>query len=431
MGYNTNPPGVSRGASGVDHRRAFVVSRHRPRAARFVLFDPVKLTKEPAFDHAKLAAALSTASGKEVRGEQAAVQRDRALGGRRIRFIQRRRARFKCDRQGSPVRGRKRAEGTRQRAARATRRLRRTRRRWPSSAITTCGCAMSPRARRRSLPPTASRITPTRSTTPGGEERPADRGVVARFEEDRHLPAGPAQRGRHVLVETKVGHPTLQAWKYPLPGDDTMAMIRRVIVDVERAKVIRLQMPPDPHRSTLCDHVACRSSEPSAAIGWTWSGVRMRASWRSFPPRATTSRRRCAWPTRRDGAVRDVMEERVATQYESGQGMANWRLLPATPTSTIWYSERSNWGHLYLVRPGHRQAQEPNHLGRLVVTELLRVDEKARTLYFLADGREKGRDPYFNHLYRVGFDGQRADAADARRTPTRGDVLALGPLFCG
>ena len=33
------------------------------------------------------------------------------------------------------------------------------------------------------------------------------------------------------------------------------------------------------------------------------------------------------------------------------------------------------------------------------------MDEKARTLYFLASGREKGRDPYFQHLYRVGFDG--------------------------
>ena len=26
-------------------------------------------------------------------------------------------------------------------------------------------------------------------------------------------------------------------------------------------------------------------------------------------------------------------------------------------------------------------------------------------LYFLGVGREKGRDPYFIHLYRVGFDG--------------------------
>jgi dipeptidyl-peptidase 4 len=33
--------------------------------ARFVLFDQAKLAKEPAFDHAKLAAALSAAAGKK------------------------------------------------------------------------------------------------------------------------------------------------------------------------------------------------------------------------------------------------------------------------------------------------------------------------------------------------------------------------------
>ncbi len=37
--------------------------------------------------------------------------------------------------------------------------------------------------------------------------------------------------------------------------------IERVIVDVDGAKVVRLQMPPDQHRSTLCDDVACRGGE--------------------------------------------------------------------------------------------------------------------------------------------------------------------------
>jgi dipeptidyl-peptidase-4 len=40
------------------------------------------------------------------------------------------------------------------------------------------------------------------------------------------------------------------------------------------------------------------------------------------------------------------------------------------------------------------------------VTELLRIDDKARQLYLLGVGREKGRDPYFAHLYKVGFDGK-------------------------
>ena len=53
------------------------------------------------------------------------------------------------------------------------------------------------------------------------------------------------------LVDTKVGHSTLKAWKYPLVGDSVVAMVHRVIVDVDLAKVVRLQMPPDFHRGLL------------------------------------------------------------------------------------------------------------------------------------------------------------------------------------
>src|SRR6516162_1853637 len=64
--------------------------------------------------------------------------------------------------------------------------------------------------------------------------------------------------GEMYLVDTAVGHPALQAWKYPLPGDVTVTMIQRVIIDVDKGTVVRLQLPPDQHRSTLCDDLACR-----------------------------------------------------------------------------------------------------------------------------------------------------------------------------
>jgi hypothetical protein len=64
--------------------------------------------------------------------------------------------------------------------------------------------------------------------------------------------------GEMYLVDTRVGHPNLSAWKYPLPGDDVVAMIHRVIIDVADPHVVRLNLPPDQHRSTLCDDLACR-----------------------------------------------------------------------------------------------------------------------------------------------------------------------------
>jgi dipeptidyl aminopeptidase/acylaminoacyl peptidase len=40
------------------------------------------------------------------------------------------------------------------------------------------------------------------------------------------------------------------------------------------------------------------------------------------------------------------------------------------------------------------------------LTQVLYVDTKARVIYFLAAGKEKGEDPYFDHYYRADFDGK-------------------------
>ena len=45
--------------------------------------------------------------------------------------------------------------------------------------------------------------------------------------------------GEMYLVHTAVGHPTLEAWKYPLAGDDKIFQISRVIIDVENTGPLR------------------------------------------------------------------------------------------------------------------------------------------------------------------------------------------------
>ena len=62
------------------------------------------------------------------------------------------------------------------------------------------------------------------------------------------------------LVSTNVGAPKLDAWKYPFPGDSVIFRISRVIIHLlpnGGAHVLRLDMPPDAHRSTVSDHVNC------------------------------------------------------------------------------------------------------------------------------------------------------------------------------
>jgi dipeptidyl aminopeptidase/acylaminoacyl peptidase len=213
--------------------------------------------------------------------------------------------------------------------------------------------------------------------------------------------------GEMYLVDTRVGHPRLQAWKYPLPGDEHIFTIERVVVDVHAKKVVRLRLPPDPHRSSLCDHVVCRGND---WVDVQWSPDGSQLAFLSTSRDHRHERLRVADAA--TGAVRDVLEEKVATFFESGNGRVNWRVLFGS-NEVIWFSERDNWGQLYLydLQTGTLKRQLTGGEGN--VTQVLRVDEAARTIFFLGMGREAGRDPYFTHLYRVSID----DGSGALLTP--------------
>jgi dipeptidyl aminopeptidase/acylaminoacyl peptidase len=205
--------------------------------------------------------------------------------------------------------------------------------------------------------------------------------------------------GEMYLVTTKVGHPQLQQWKYPLPGDSAISMIHRVVINVDTPRVIRLQMPADAHRSTLCDHVICRGTE-WADVEWYPDGSHVAFVSTSRDHKHEVFRVADA----STGSVRDVFREDVATQYESGNGMVNWRVLPAS-NEVIWFSERDDWGQLYLYDLSTGQLKSKITSGEGNVAQLRRVDEKSRTLWFVGNARERGRDPYFRHFYTIRMDG--------------------------
>jgi dipeptidyl aminopeptidase/acylaminoacyl peptidase len=198
--------------------------------------------------------------------------------------------------------------------------------------------------------------------------------------------------GDMYLVETTVGHPALTAWKYPLPGDEHVAMLSRVVIDVDRAAVVRFQMPPDYHRAMLGDNFSVSD------MIWSPDASRLAFVSTSRDHKKATVRLADA----ATGAVRTVFEETEKTHFESRAG---WRVLWASG-EIVWYSQRDDWGNLYLYDLGTGQLKHRITGGEGPVTQIAKVDEKARTLWFTAVGREKGQDPYFRHLYRIGLDGR-------------------------
>ena len=100
-----------------------------------------------------------------------------------------------------------------------------------SSATRTCGCATSRRG--KETPLTTDGVKDFGYATDNAGWTKSDRPIllwspdskkIATFQHDGR------KVGEMYLVDTRVGHPRLQAWKYPLPGDEHIFMIQRVII---------------------------------------------------------------------------------------------------------------------------------------------------------------------------------------------------------
>lgn len=204
--------------------------------------------------------------------------------------------------------------------------------------------------------------------------------------------------GEMYMVSTKVGHPDLYQWKYPLPGDSIVFTIQRVVINLDGTpKVVRLKMGPDAHRSSISDHIA--GGGTFLDVEWSKDGREL--AFLSNSRDHKVAELKVANPI--TGEVRSVLREAEKTFFESGYKEISWRVLNDSK-EVIWFSQRDNWGHLYLYDLNTGQLKNQITKGDWRVLDLKKVDEKSRKLYFTGAGREDG-DPYYQYLYSINFDG--------------------------
>jgi dipeptidyl-peptidase-4 len=227
----------------------------------------------------------------------------------------------------------------------------------------------------------------TTSAAPALSWSPDGKKIATQQQDERKV-------GDMYLVQTPVngGHPVLRAWKYPLAGDAEVAMITRVIIDVETGKVTKLLMPPDFHRAM---------DEDDLDMGeylWSPDGTRLGL---------VSTDRFHRWSTAKladttTGEVRELFTEREKTHVQT---RVQWQILWDTK-EVIWYSQRDGYAQLYLHDLDTGRLKNKITDGPGMVTGIARLDRATRTLWFNAVGKEKGQDPYFSHLYKVGLDGK-------------------------
>ncbi len=94
-----------------------------------------------------------------------------------------------------------------------------------------------------------------------------------------------------------------------------------------------------------------------------------------------------------------LIEERFNTYIESRP-----LILFNNETEMLHWAERDGWAHFYLYdSKGNLKKQITN--GDYHVDGFSGLDEKSRTLYFTANGVNKGQDPYYEHTYKINLNG--------------------------
>ena len=206
--------------------------------------------------------------------------------------------------------------------------------------------------------------------------------------------------GDMYLYNTAVGHSELKKWKYPLPGDSLIFRIERIVIDLSESKpsIVKLDMGQDPHRSTTSDHIAGRGG---VFLDVEWNNEATVLSFVTSSRDHKIAHLQISDPV--TGDVRSVHREEVATYYEGGYSRENWRVLNKS-NEFIWFSEKSNWGHLYLHDLATGKMKNAITSGDWAVLDLKKVDEANRVIYFTGSNKEEG-DPYYQYLYKVSFDG--------------------------
>lgn len=373
--------------------------------AEFILVDPASGARRPAFDHVRLAAALSRAAGAYYVHPQLPFEEIAFIdGGGAIRFAVAG-ITWTCDlatyaiTRGEAVEPKPRDE------------LRSPDGRWAAFThdhnlvvrevatgvehqLTDDGLPYYDYA---SLP--ESRLSPI---TDRGVGKPLAPAALWSPDSTRLLTYRLDQRQveqMHLLQsvpEPGTPRPVLHSYRYPLPGDEHLPLAELLVIDVAARRVVPIQSDP----------LAVVVRTPfESKVAW-WSGDSQRVG--IINPARSGKAISLQIADAATGQVRTILEERGPTQvypHHVQMESTNVREVGAGAEVT-WYSSRDGWGHLYLYDARTGELQRQLTAGAWTVRDIVRIDQVGRWVYFTAGGREEGRDPYYRHLYRAGLDGQ-------------------------
>jgi dipeptidyl-peptidase 4 len=179
-----------------------------------------------------------------------------------------------------------------------------------------------------------------------------------------------------------------QVWSYyrSLPGETEGTMFEYLIFDIPSKKKTTIDLPP------------LQSTISWGMPTWFKDGKRLHFFYFTRGYKKVSLLEIDA----QTGKTRNIYSESAQTYIDTDKTM--YEVL-GEGKELVWGSERSGWSQLYLYDWQTGKLKNVITSGEYVVRSILHVDEKKRKLYFMANGREQNCDPYLQYLYRINLDG--------------------------
>jgi dipeptidyl aminopeptidase/acylaminoacyl peptidase len=209
--------------------------------------------------------------------------------------------------------------------------------------------------------------------------------------------------------------PILETYPYPLPGEDAMPGSQLEILDMATKQLVIVQAKNFANQQLRIadapqlerDREEQRQEQEGMQEGGQGPVTRVSPRWL-----ADSSDKLYFTSTNRDFRKIDVCVADTATgtsktliEERSNVWLSTKPLrLTGSGQELIWWSERDGWAHYYLFDSAGKLKNQITS-GEYVTDQIVSLDEKSRTLYFTANGREHNEDPYYTHLYRTNLDG--------------------------
>ena len=192
--------------------------------------------------------------------------------------------------------------------------------------------------------------------------------------------------------------PTLETYKYQMPGEKEAPVEHLFLFDMNdnSHKEIRTSAFKD-QTLRLARKPWRQKDRDRKEVASVWLGDNNRF----FVTRSSRDLHRidiCSYTIGQD-SICPIIEERMNT-YQEVRPLATI----GDGKELIQWSERDGWAHLYLY-DGEGNLKNRITRGPWHVDQIVKVDEAKRVVYFLANGKDKDENPYYEHLYRVGLDG--------------------------